>query len=62
MVLTHRRGRVAQQKRATRAVQAHISHWNALLPLDEADVFLEKRSSQDILRNGLVAVFLRKLE
>jgi SpoVK/Ycf46/Vps4 family AAA+-type ATPase len=38
------------------------SHWNALLLLDEADVFLEKRSSENILRNSLVAVFLRKLE
>ena len=37
------------------------SHWNALLLLDEADVFLEKRSSENILRNSLVAVFLRKL-
>jgi hypothetical protein len=30
--------------------------------LDEADVFLERRSSQDLVRNGLVSVFLRKLE
>jgi SpoVK/Ycf46/Vps4 family AAA+-type ATPase len=38
------------------------SHWKAILLLDEADVFLEKRSTQDIHRNGLVSVFLRKLE
>jgi hypothetical protein len=37
-------------------------HWNALLLLDEADVFLEQRSSQDVYRNSLVSVFLRKLE
>jgi hypothetical protein len=30
--------------------------------LDEADVYVEQRSSQDLLRNGLVSVFLRKLE
>jgi hypothetical protein len=30
--------------------------------LDEADVYLERRSSHDLLRNGLVTVFLRKLE
>jgi SpoVK/Ycf46/Vps4 family AAA+-type ATPase len=36
--------------------------WDAILLLDEADVFLEKRSSQNLQRNGLVSVFLRKLE
>jgi SpoVK/Ycf46/Vps4 family AAA+-type ATPase len=38
-----------------------VSHWNAILLLDEADVFLEQRSS-DLIRNSLVSVFLRKLE
>jgi SpoVK/Ycf46/Vps4 family AAA+-type ATPase len=38
------------------------SQWNALLLLDEADVFLERRSPSDTSRNGLVTVFLRKLE
>lgn len=38
------------------------AHWNAIILLDEADVYLEQRSSQDLTRNGLVAVFLRKLE
>jgi hypothetical protein len=37
-------------------------HWGALLLLDEADVFLERRSPNDLIRNGLVSVFLRKLE
>ncbi|RFU34095.1 hypothetical protein B7463_g2202, partial [Scytalidium lignicola] len=36
--------------------------WKAILLLDEADVFLEQRSSNDIARNGLVSVFLRALE
>jgi SpoVK/Ycf46/Vps4 family AAA+-type ATPase len=36
--------------------------WKAIILLDEADVFLERRSSQDLVRNGLVSVFLRKLE
>lgn len=31
-------------------------------PVDEADVFLERRSVHDLHRNTLVAVFLRKLE
>jgi SpoVK/Ycf46/Vps4 family AAA+-type ATPase len=38
-----------------------VGHWNAILLLDEADVFLEQRSS-DLIRNSLVSVFLRKLE
>jgi len=38
-----------------------ISPWNAILLLDEVDVFLEQRSS-DLVRNSLVSVFLRKLE
>ena len=31
------------------------AHWNAILLLDEADVFLEARSVDDIHRNELVA-------
>ncbi|KAK2594599.1 hypothetical protein QQS21_007684 [Conoideocrella luteorostrata] len=36
--------------------------WGAILLLDEADVFLEKRNIQDIHRNALVSIFLRQLE
>ena len=36
--------------------------WNAVLLLDEADVFLEKRSTENLERNAMVAVFLRLLE
>ena len=40
-----------------------IAHsWGAVLLLDEADVFLEKREVHDIHRNALVSVFLRLLE
>lgn len=38
------------------------SHWNAVLLLDEADVFLEQRSSGLHFNNSLVSVFLRMLE
>jgi len=38
------------------------SHWKATLLLDEADVFVERRSASDIHRNALVCIFLRKLE
>ena len=36
--------------------------WNAMLLLDEADIFLGARSDRDLARNELVAVFLTKLE
>lgn len=36
--------------------------WNCVLLLDEADVFLEERTLQDLERNSLVSVFLRVLE
>ena len=36
--------------------------WNAILLLDEADVFLEQRSLHELERNKLVSIFLRILE
>lgn len=40
-----------------------IAHsWGALLLLDEADVFLERREVHDLHRNALVSIFLRLLE
>jgi len=38
------------------------SSWNAVILLDEADVFLEKRTENDIVRNAMIGVFLRILE
>eukprot|EP00834_Sanchytrium_tribonematis_P007667 NODE_731_length_4356_cov_0.328870.p1 type:complete len:645 gc:universal NODE_731_length_4356_cov_0.328870:2750-816(-) len=38
------------------------SGWNALTLIDEADVFLEKRDSNDILKNAMTCVMLRLLE
>ncbi|KAK5080063.1 hypothetical protein LTR64_008773 [Lithohypha guttulata] len=38
------------------------SAWNAILLIDEADVFLQRRAELTLERNRLVAVFLRKLE
>ncbi|KFY59939.1 hypothetical protein V496_05480 [Pseudogymnoascus sp. VKM F-4515 (FW-2607)] len=38
------------------------STWGAVLLIDEADVFMERRSSNDLNRNSLVAGFLRALE
>jgi SpoVK/Ycf46/Vps4 family AAA+-type ATPase len=36
--------------------------WNAVVLIDEADVFLEERSYHDVQRNSLVSIFLRHLE
>ncbi|OAG06264.1 P-loop containing nucleoside triphosphate hydrolase protein [Paraphaeosphaeria sporulosa] len=38
------------------------SKWNAVLLIDEADVFMEARSTADLERNKLVSIFLRLLE
>lgn len=36
--------------------------WDAVVLLDEADIFLEARDEKDIARNAMVGVFLRLLE
>lgn len=36
--------------------------WNAVLLIDECDIFLERRTSSDVERNALVSIFLRLLE
>ena len=36
--------------------------WNAIILLDEADIFMEKRAANDLIRNAMVSVFLRLLE
>ncbi|EAW12080.1 ATP-binding protein [Aspergillus clavatus NRRL 1] len=39
-----------------------VPKWGAVLLLDEADVFMEARTSSDLERNELVSIFLRMLE
>ncbi|KAF4977276.1 hypothetical protein FZEAL_6164 [Fusarium zealandicum] len=39
-----------------------VANWNAVLLLDECDVFLEERSASDMARNRIVSIFLRTLE
>lgn len=36
--------------------------WNAVILVDEADIFLERRQNRDLARNGLVSAFLRRME
>lgn len=49
-------------EKALNQILSLAARWDAVLLMDEADVFLEKRSSENIQRNALVAVFLRLLE
>jgi AAA+ superfamily predicted ATPase len=44
------------------AVFKRGARWNAVVLLDEADLFLAKRTSQELDRNALVNIFLRNLE
>ncbi|PMD36930.1 ATPase [Hyaloscypha variabilis F] len=39
-----------------------VAKWDAILLLDECDVFLEARTNSDLERNKLVSIFLRTLE
>lgn len=39
-----------------------IQRWDAIILIDEADIFLEKRDSQNLERNAIVCLFLRLLE
>lgn len=36
--------------------------WNAVILLDEADIYLERRKDSDVLRNAMVSIFLNLLE
>eukprot|EP01097_Dermamoeba_algensis_P001962 TRINITY_DN1776_c0_g1_i1.p1 TRINITY_DN1776_c0_g1~~TRINITY_DN1776_c0_g1_i1.p1 ORF type:complete len:288 (-),score=60.48 TRINITY_DN1776_c0_g1_i1:122-985(-) len=38
------------------------SVWNAVVLIDEADIFLAKRVGEDVTRNAMVGIFLRMLE
>jgi len=48
--------------RNLRRVFTLANRWKAVVLIDEADVFLEKRDLRDMVRNAMVAVFLRQLE
>jgi SpoVK/Ycf46/Vps4 family AAA+-type ATPase len=51
-------------ERDLKRILRYASTWRAVILLDEADVFLEKRLAQggDSSRNALVAIFLKHLE
>ena len=52
----------AELEKSLGGVLTLCSTWDALVLLDEADIFLEARSSTEIQRNALVCVMLRLLE
>lgn len=43
------------------AISQITKHFNVVLLLDEADAFMEERTSYNDIHNRLVAIFLRKL-
>jgi len=51
-----------QLEKSLRQILDVAQIWNAVVLIDEADIFLEKRTSGDILRNAMVGIFLRLLE
>ncbi|KAH8777124.1 P-loop containing nucleoside triphosphate hydrolase protein [Hyaloscypha sp. PMI_1271] len=55
-------GSVADMDVNLRKVMADAAEWNALLLIDEADIYLQERSSISLERNEIVSIFLRRLE
>ncbi|KXS10846.1 P-loop containing nucleoside triphosphate hydrolase protein [Gonapodya prolifera JEL478] len=51
-----------EMERRLSAVLDLCAGWDALVLIDEADVFLEKRATSDVLRNAMVCVMLRLIE
>ncbi|KAK1750307.1 mitochondrial sorting [Echria macrotheca] len=49
-------------ERTLQSILELVARWNAILLLDECDVFLEARSTHDLERNKVVSIFLRTLE
>ncbi|KAE9375018.1 hypothetical protein N431DRAFT_482102 [Stipitochalara longipes BDJ] len=43
-------------------VMANAVDWRAIILLDEADIYLQRRSENDLKRNKIVATLLRRLE
>ncbi|CAG8971148.1 hypothetical protein HYALB_00010123 [Hymenoscyphus albidus] len=52
----------AEVEKTLTTILEMVAKWNAVLLLDECDVFLEARSAHDLERNKIVSIFLRTLE
>lgn len=53
---------VADLEKTLNTILSLSERWDSIVLIDEADVFLEKRNSDNLERNAMVAVFLRLLE
>ncbi len=53
---------VNQLEESLKEILEIAESWGAVLLIDEADIFLETRDKHDVVRNAMVAVFLRLLE
>jgi SpoVK/Ycf46/Vps4 family AAA+-type ATPase len=53
---------VSNLEDSMKSILAVAEKWNAILLIDEVDIFLEQRDSNNIERNAMVGVFLRTLE
>ncbi|PHH72760.1 hypothetical protein CDD82_5807 [Ophiocordyceps australis] len=51
-----------EMERKLSQVLSMVASWNAVLLIDECDIFLQQRTRQDLERNRIIAVFLRTLE
>lgn len=52
----------AELDKALESIFDVATAWKAIVLIDEADVFLEQRSLHDLVRNAMVAIFLRHVE
>ena len=53
---------VADLEESLRKILDIAQAWNAVLLIDECDIFMEARDKMDVVRNAMVGVFLRLLE
>jgi AAA+ superfamily predicted ATPase len=44
------------------SINEYVKRWNAIILIDEVDIFLENREYSDITRNAMVCIFLKFLE
>jgi hypothetical protein len=52
-------GSVGQSLTAPQDILEVGSIWNAIILIDEADIFMERRTEDNIARNAMVGIFLR---
>ena len=52
----------SELERNLRLILGRTKTFRAVLLLDEADMFVEARTTQNLQRNALVSIFLRELE